>query len=821
MLFFRHRGRPERLSTSFRWLERKPFRTARESSYTAGYEGRAYVLALLKDSVFAWESLDEDRRYTDFLMEAEVEPEPSNGHSAAGVIFRHVNDENFYSVLLSSRGNFRVDVLFNNHPVKIVDWTRVPEPDPQGNRAGGNGRVLRVIAHGSRFSVAVDEEWVAEFEDEMLPEGNVGVAAQNFAGSSRGAFRFRRFLLEADPTVVEREHLRWWYYGPVSPAARLRLAETLYSSESCRPAAVQLRKALKDRAGTPREHFLLAECYMRLAMHEDALAEVERVLAEQPSHAEARLEKANLLYLLHRLLECRNTLEQGLADASIAPGPGAWNLLGNAEYGLGNWEKAVDAYGRAMDLQPDMPLFAQNAARALEKAGRRDEAVRMYLRAARRLFAEEAFDELSMVVPRVRALAPEDPEVRALEAKMLYREGKSEEACVILQRLEEDGSTDSAVHYLLGIILTARGARAEALPRLARAAALEPDFPLYQFRLAETLHLLGRDPRESLARARSLSPSDAWINNLEGQLRLEAGDADGAVAFLSAARDAAPGEETICLNLSEALSRGGRGAEALQVVDAFTRMAGENARTMNQRGNIQALTGDKQGAVRDYESAIRMDPENPAYKENCAAACIELDMVHRAEELLAQIEPDHPSASVYNLLGQVAALKGERARAELSYSEALRLRPGDPDITVNLALLLRERGRHDEARDLLLSVLSACPAHTRARSLVDRIREEREQRIACATCGREWWAPRELPPQPSLRVRGELPAEAPAGRCPACRKVYCVGCASAHLREMRFYCPDDGEHLRLSDDQLKWLFSRALDGPSFSSPSPE
>jgi len=817
MFFFRHRRPFERLATSFRWLERKPFPTAKESSYAAGYEGRAYLLTLQKESVFAWETLAEDRRLTDFILETEVEPDPSNGHSAAGVIFRHVNDENFYSFLLSSRGNFRVDILFNNHPMKLVDWTRVPGPDPERTNARAANRLLRVIGHGARLSFHVDDEWVAEVEDEMLPEGSVGFAAQNFAGSGRGVFRFRRLLLEARPLVVEREHLRSWYYAPVSPAARLRLAETFYGSDNFRPAAVQLRKGLKDRAGTPREHFLLAECYMRLSMYDDALAEVDLVLAAQPAHAEARLERANLLYLAHRLLEARNSLEQGFSDGSVARSSGAWNLLGNAEYGLGNWEKAVEAYRAASDQQPEMPLFAQNAARALEQAGRREEAVQMYLRAARRLFAEEAFDELSLVVPRVRTLAPEDPEVRALEAKMMYREGKTEEAFTILRRLEDDGSADSAVHYLLGIILTGRGARAEALPRLARAAALEPEFPLYQFRLAETEHLLGIDPREPLERARSLAPLDPWVNNLEGQLRMEAGDHAGAVAFLSAARNAAPTEEIICLNLSEALARSGRGAEALEVIDGYARGAEENARTANQRGNILALMGDKQSAVREYEKAIRMDPQNPAYKENCAAACIELDMVHRAEELLAQVEPDHPSASVYNLLGQVAALKGERARAELAYSAGLEREPGNPDISVNLALLQRERGRHDAARDLLLSVLSAHPGHARARSLLERIRAERELRIQCATCGREWWVPRDLPPQPALRVRGEPPPEAPAGRCPACRKVYCVGCASAHLREMRFYCSDDGEYLKLSEDSLKWLLARALE-VHFSSP---
>ena len=814
MLFIRHRRPFERLATSFRWLEPKPFPAAHETSYTAGYEGRTYVLALHKDRVFAWETIAEERRFADFILEAEVEPDPANGHSAAGVIFRHVNDENFYSFLLSSRGNFRVDVLFNNHPMTLVDWTRVPEPDPERTPSMQAIRLLRVIAHGSRLSFHVDDEWVAEVEDEMLPEGNIGFAAQNFVGAARGVFRLRRLLLDVRPLVVERDHLRSWYYAPVSPAARARLAETLYASQSFRPAAVQLRKGLKDRAGTPREHFLLAECYMRLSMYDDALSEVDLVLAEQPAHTEARLEKANLLYLAQRLLDARDSLQVGFADGSIARSPGACNLLGNAEYGLGNWERAAEAYREAAEQQPEMPLFAQNAARALEQAGRKDEAVQMYLRAARRLFGEEAFDDLSLVVPRVRSLAPENPEVLALEAKMLYREGRTDEAAAILRRLEDDGSTDSAVHYLLGIILTGRGARAEGLPRLARAAALEPDFPLYQFRLAETLHLLGNDPREPLARARSLAPSDPWVNNLEGQLAMEAGDPAGAVGFLSTARAAAPGEETICLNLSEALVRTGRGAEALDVIDGYVKEAAESGRTANQRGNILALMDNKQGAVREYEKAIRLDPENAAYKENCAAACIELDMVHRAEELLAQVEPDHPTASVYNLLGQVAALKGERARAELSYSEGLRRDPGNPDISVNLALLLRERGRHDEARDLLLSVLSEHPGHARARSLRDRIRAEREQRIVCAACGREWWAPRDLPPQPSLRVRGEPPAAAPAGRCPACKKVYCVGCASAHLREMRFYCPDDGEFLRLSDDPLKWLLARALDAAS-------
>jgi cytochrome c-type biogenesis protein CcmH/NrfG len=216
--------------------------------------------------------------------------------------------------------------------------------------------------------------------------------------------------------------------------------------------------------------------------------------------------------------------------------------------------------------------------------------------------------------------------------------------------------------------------------------------------------------------------------------------------------------------------------------------------------------------VKEYETAIRLDPENAAYKENCAAACIEIDMVHRAEELLAQIEPDHPSPSVYNLLGQVAALKGERARAELAFSEGLRRDPGNPDLTVNLAIILKERGNYEGAKELLTTLLAAHQGgQERAAALLSRMRDEKERRLVCDSCGREWWAPKDLPPQPPLRIRGEPPAAAPAGRCPRCERIYCVGCASAHVRDMRFFCPHDEELLKLSDDALKWLLRRALE----------
>ena len=534
---------------------------------------------------------------------------------------------------------------------------------------------------------------------------------------------------------------------------------------------------------------------MRLSLYDDALAEITEVLRREPGHAEARVEKANVLYLANRLLEARDAAAAVLADGVRAAHTVLLNLLGNAEYGLGNWEKAADAYMRAVAMQPEVAPFLRNAARSLERAGRPAEALELYLRAARILFREENYAELSLVVPRAMALDPSNREARGLEAKMLYHEGRGDESLVRLSALADEGEPDSAVHYLLGLLLSERGRRVEALARFEEAVRREPAFALYHFRLAETLRALERDPAPALAQALALAPDDPWANNLEGLLRREAGDLAAAIDRFRKALAAAPGETDILVNCADALSASGNHEEALSLLSTEAGQPAAAARLANQRGNILARQKRFEEAVREYEKAVRLDPSSAPYKENCAAACIEMDMVHRAEELLAQVEPEHPSATVYNMIGTVAALKGERARAQAAYRAGLAREPGNPEIAVNLALLTLESGDWRGAAEAAAAVLARAPGHARARALQERIRAQYESRLDCASCGREWWVPRDLPPQPGLTVRGEPPADAPGGRCPTCQKVYCVGCASAHVRDSRFFCPDCGQFL--------------------------
>jgi tetratricopeptide (TPR) repeat protein len=234
--------------------------------------------------------------------------------------------------------------------------------------------------------------------------------------------------------------------------------------------------------------------------------------------------------------------------------------------------------------------------------------------------------------------------------------------------------------------------------------------------------------------------------------------------------------------------------------------AGERAELYTARANSLAAMREFAAALKDYERALELEPGNPDYLANCASCCLELDMVQRAEELLSRLMDLAPTAAAYNLMGNLAVIQDDHLRAELAYQEGLKLEPENAELALNLVSLYLAQGGYAKARQTLEPLAARAPQLARVQELQRRLRELYEQELACAGCDRRWWVPRELPPQPAFKVRGEPAGEAPAGRCPRCGKIYCIACATPYVREGQLHCPGCGERLRLTEDSLKYLF---------------
>jgi tetratricopeptide (TPR) repeat protein len=602
-------------------------------------------------------------------------------------------------------------------------------------------------------------------------------------------------LLESRPIEVEAWYYRWNDYVAADPDARITLAETFFSMGQYQAAVIQIKKSFRDRKPGIREFFLLAECFIHLGLYAESLAAVEKVLSLDQEHGDALREKANLLYLLNRFLEARDFTE-GLIDKGLG-GSFLYNLLGNAEYGLGNWEKAAFAYRNALRAEPAMPLFAMNAGRAFEMAGMREEALASYVDAAKEFFRQEAFEDISLACERIRSIDRNNVDARIIVAKLLFNSQRYEEAGKLLRSVR--GAGDSSVPFSSGSWNPWQENREEALGFFNEAAALEPDFPLYRFKLAENLYLSGREA-ESRSRRRSASLPMMYGPSISRASTSSTGGSPQALSLLKEAHEKAPSEADIRINYSEVLARLSQYSSALALLDG----AEPDARVYNQKGNLLSSSGDTEKALEAHQAALRLDPENPVILENCAASALAADRIALAEELLVRLLDSAPSERAFRMMGDTARALGEYRRAEAAYREALKLAPADQPALICLAELCLSTGRYAEAAEAARSVND--PAYKyRSERVLSQVKRATETRYACASCGRVWWVPKNIPSQGTVRLIGEPEDESPAGMCPLCGKVYCVSCAKGTLKDNRFICPDCGEYLKLQDDGLKFL----------------
>lgn len=785
------------------------FRDEDEERYSVAVGKGGVELALKRPRIFAWTE-NSGRRYADFLVEGDIaflpgppaESAPEGGaadsgeaaRAAAGFLFRYADEGNFYSAMVSDSGHLRLDAIFNGTPRTLVAWT--------DTGAGAAGRyVLTVIARNARICVMVNGLWAAEIDDDSYDSGSIAFGAENFGALSSFAARLEGILIDSRPVEVETAYQRAQSPVFMKPRARAALAETFLTMGQPMAAAVHLKRMAQMRELDASERFLLAEARLRAGHLEEAAADLELALAKDPGHRGAQAEKANVLYLQGRYPELRDYLEALLPsrgeEASL------WNLLGHARYNLGEFAKAAEAYGRAAGLDFEQSIYALNAARSLDTGGSRAEAADAYVRAARQLFTEDSMDDLALVVSRLEQIAPDHPQLAALRGKLLYREGKQAQAAEIFESLIAAGSEDSSVHYLEGLILRDRGKAQAAADALRRACELEPEYPLYRFRLAETLFLDGRDAAGEIEAALALAPRDGWILNLAGQQSMKREDLDAARGYLSRAAEALPGELDPKINLSALLVLEGKHAEALACLAG----AGDSARALNQAGNVLCAAGDLDGALPKYDAAIRLAGEDVDVRLNRAACYIELDRFSDAENDLRAVLEVSQDGRAYLLMGRLAEIYGDYPRAEVAYRAALENSPRDYQVMGGLAEVYLRSRRFPRAEEAIRAMEDA--GHPRAEEFRRRLHEAMYDSVVCASCGRQWSTPKDLPAQGVVRLSGELPDHSPAGSCPACGKAYCVSCRKDDLVEGHLVCPDCREPLKLSDDRLKYLVLRS------------
>lgn len=279
------------------------------------------------------------------------------------------------------------------------------------------------------------------------------------------------------------------------------------------------------------------------------------------------------------------------------------------------------------------------------------------------------------------------------------------------RKAQEITAEDPRWPHLLGVLLQDAGRLDEAVKAYDRALALAPEDVSALVHLGEIHLLAGRrgEAEAALRKALAAAPADPAIHALLGQAALERKDFREAVDRLEAALRGAPGANRLHYPLSQAYRGLGETAKAQEhlakmgsvgvrpsdpVLDDIESLrTGERARL--ESGKRAYNAGRLAEAAEEFRRALEARPDSIEARINLAAALAQQGdrqgAVARLREAVA-LAPVNATAR-FNL----ALLLGPTAESIEHLTAALAARPQDAEARRELARLLRDAGRYDEA----------------------------------------------------------------------------------------------------------------------------
>ncbi|MBI3270991.1 MAG: tetratricopeptide repeat protein [Planctomycetes bacterium] len=289
-----------------------------------------------------------------------------------------------------------------------------------------------------------------------------------------------------------------------------RLARILIGQKKYDEAMLVLEKAEKLAPDSPQLKQKRAQIYFARGEWDKALGYAEQVFAADPAAWDALKIKATCLFKLNRLEEALHDAKEvvgGRPDVEIYSLAGYLSLLrGDPTTGVSYLQQAF-ALGRQQSLDTGkLSALLNDVGDALFKLGRAEEAKTAFeqLRSMNSGFprinfkvglAAVAVKDRGAAMSAVKDLlqrAPKDPDVRALEGRLLREGGDVEAALTALKGIFAEGAKSSYAYVELGLTHLKKQNTAEALGAFRAALALDQN-PEALFELAMAYSRLKKD----------------------------------------------------------------------------------------------------------------------------------------------------------------------------------------------------------------------------------------------------------------------------------------------------------------------------------------
>jgi tetratricopeptide (TPR) repeat protein len=436
----------------------------------------------------------------------------------------------------------------------------------------------------------------------------------------------------------------------------------------------------------------------------------------------------------------------------------ALNLIGIALSGAGKREEANEQFKKAVALDPEFAPALKNLAvnelalgkhqdarlhfEAVLKSMPRDAACHWGL--AEIAFAAREFERAAAHYEQSGDLAWKDPRVTIKFATSYLEARRPDRAAALLERIPSTLSeADANTQFQAGVLLAKLEKYDAAARRFELAREGYPD--RYQAEYNLTLMLIRNGNHSAAIRSGEAMLASgqrkAEVYNLLAQAYEQSGQTKRAYDTLRTAAEIEPKDEANYLDLIALCLKHENFDLSLEIADIGARMIPQSSRLRLHRGVVLVLKGRLEEAVREFQAAAQLLPEDGLPQVAQALALIQMDKSAEAIALLRrqsertqndprvfwllgdallrsgaqpgseaeresisaleksiQLDPRLPQSRV--LLGKTLLRRGELAKAVEQLEKALELDPEDPAATYQLAQALQRMGQTARAKQL-------------------------------------------------------------------------------------------------------------------------
>lgn len=513
----------------------------------------------------------------------------------------------------------------------------------------------------------------------------------------------------------------------VATSQFLERAQKFRAEGKLRASVIELKNALQKDPKSGAARLMLGEIYLLLGNGPAAEKEISRAqsLGINQDKVTVPLGRAWLLQG-----QRKKVLEKAKLSESASPAQKAALLIlqGNAHRGLRARDKAEAAFKQAAALDPKNPESLVGLARLA--------------------LSESKVDEAAAAVERAAKVAPDNFNVIALTGDIAFIRGKYADAedayrKLVAARRDFLGSLLPLAHAQI-----ARGEIDAALKNIARVLKVAPkhlganylralaayqkkDFPNAKTYSEQVLAVAPNHlPSQLVAGGANFAlgnyeqaakyltsyldkrPTNALARRLLGAALLKANRAGAALKTLSPLIDESSNDAALLGLLGTAAVRSGNFKAGREYLAKVAAMNPDDATARARLGVVRIGTGEVEEGIKELEKAIKLNPKFDRAIFALYTAHMRTRQFDKALADAKKIEANQPKKHFgASLIGIALYAKGDKKGARAAFTRALKIKPGAPDASLNLAII-EVRDKHSEkAQALLKEALRLNPKH--------------------------------------------------------------------------------------------------------------